>query len=166
MFNKHNAYRALHNFFNTNYDDKLGELALKQATRMAEEMRFFYSNSTYKGNILGENFFYCNSWDGISCLPEYDVTFYWYKEYYTYCMSTGTFPDTARNFITMMWRDTKLMGCGIYYKRYWDCMDAYFLVCEFYPGPHPYLGDTPEEIRRNMNDRNGENDNEKNPTPC
>ena len=166
MFNKHNAYRALHGFSNTEYNDELAEIALKQATRMAEEMRFFYSNSTYKGNILGENFFYCNSWDGISCLPEYDVTFYWYKEYYTYCMSTGTFPDTARNFITMMWRDTKLMGCGIYYKRYWDCMDAYFLVCEFYPGPHPYLGDTPEEIRRNMNDRNGENDNEKNPTPC
>jgi uncharacterized membrane protein YukC len=70
MFNKHNAYRALHNFFNTNYDDKLGELALKQATRMAEEMRFFYSNSTYNGQNLGENFFYCNSFDGISCLPE------------------------------------------------------------------------------------------------
>ena len=166
MFNKHNAYRALHGFSNTEYNDELAEIALKQATRMAEEMRFFYSNSTYKGNILGENFFYCNSWDGISCLPEYDVTFYWYKEYYTYCMSTGTFPDTARNFITMMWRETKLMGCGIYCKRCWDCMDAYFLVCEFYPGPHPYFGDTPEEIRRNMNDRNGENDIEKNPTPC
>ena len=83
MFNKHNAYRALHGFFNTNYNDELGAIGLQQATRMAEEMRFFYSNSTYKGKNLGENFFYCNSFDGISCLPEYDVTFYWYKEYYT-----------------------------------------------------------------------------------
>ena len=63
MFNKHNAYRALHGFFNTNYNDELGAIGLQQATRMAEEMRFFYSNSTYKGKNLGENFFYCNSFD-------------------------------------------------------------------------------------------------------
>ena len=166
MFNKHNAYRVLHGFSNITYDDNLAEIALKQATSLAEEMRFFYSNSTYKGKNIGENFFYCNSWDGISCLPEYDVTFYWYKEYYTYCMSTGTFPETNRNFITMMWRDTTLMGCGIYYKRYWDCMDAYFLVCDYYPGPHPVFGDTPEEIKRNMQDRIAADDDEKNPTPC
>ena len=81
-------------------------------------------------------------------------------------MSTGTFPEANRNFITMMWRDTTLMGCGIYYKRYWDCMDAYFLVCEYYPGPHPVFGDTPEEIKRNMQERVGADDDEKNPTPC
>ena len=166
MFNKHNAYRVLHGFSNITYDDNLAEIALKQATSLAEEMRFFYSNSTYKGKNIGENFFYCNSWDGISCLPEYDVTFFWYKEYYTYCMSTGTFPENERNFISMMWRDTTSMGCGIYYKRYWDCMDGYFLVCDYYPGPHPYFGDTPEEIKRNMQDRTGADDDEKNPTPC
>jgi hypothetical protein len=81
-------------------------------------------------------------------------------------MSTGSFPDNARNFITMMWKETKYMGCGIYYKRYWDCMDAYFLVCMYSPGPHPSFGETPEVIKRNMNDRLGPDDIEKNPAPC
>ena len=166
IYKMHNKYRSLHGFLNTNYSDEIAEIALKHATNMAEETRFFFSNSSYKGKILGENFFFCNSFDGESCLPGYDVTYFWYKQYYDYCMSSGTFPDNARNFITMMWRDTTLMGCGIVYKRLWDCMDAYFLACEYYPGPHPDLGDTPEEIKRNMQDRVGEDDNEKNPNPC
>lgn len=166
MFNKHNAYRALHGYFNTNYNEELSALALKQATRMADQMDFFYGNYTINGTNVGENFFYCNSFDGITCLPQYDITFYWYKEYYTYCMSKHDFPMESRDFITMMWKSTKLMGCGILYRRYWDCMDSYFVVCQYYPGPHPYFGDTPEEIEKNLEERTQSGDIEKNPCPC
>ncbi len=166
MFNKHNAYRALHGYFNTNWSDELADLGLKQAVRMADEMSFFYSNSTINGSNVGENFFYCNSFDGMSCLPLYDITFYWYKEYYTYCMSKHDFPLEARDFISMMWRSSTLMGCGIEYRRYWDCMDSYFVVCLYYPGPHPAFGESPEVIAQNMQDRLADNDIEKNPNPC
>ena len=166
MFNKHNHYRALHGLYNVNYLDELGEHAYIQAVRMADEMRWFYSNSTWNNQTLGENFFYCNTFDGLSCLPMYDITFYWYKEYYDYCMSSHSFPDNARNFVTMMWRDTIYMGCGIEYRRYWDWMDTYWIVCQYYPGPNPYVGASPEEIARNMQDRTGKDDEEKNPNPC
>ena len=166
MFDTHQKYRVLHGLNNTKYDDNIAAIALEQAVRMADNMRFYYSNSTYNGRNMGENFFFCNTFDGNSCLPLWDVTWYWYKEYYNYCFSTKSFPLTARNFITMVWKETTLMGCGIEYRRYWDCMDAYFIVCDYYPGPPPTFGPTAEEIAENLIDRTAEDDEEKNPEPC
>ena len=166
MVVRHNKYRKLHRLEELKYDKDLAEIALNHSIRMATEMGFFYSNSTYNGKTLGENFFFCDTFDGLPCLDQYDITFYWYKEYYNYCMSSNSFPNNSRNFITMMWKESTAMGCGIHYQRYWDCMDAYFVVCDFYPGPHPVFGASPEEIERNMQDRIGEDDIEKNPAPC
>ena len=166
MVIRHNNYRKLHRLEEIKYDDELAKIALNSSNRMADEMVFYYSNSTYNGNSLGENFFYCNTFDGLPCLDQYDITFYWYREYYNYCMSTNSFPEDSRNFITMMWKETTSMGCGIRYQRYWDCMDAYFFVCVYYPGIDRVDGASPEEIARNMQDRIGEDDIEKNPAPC
>ena len=166
LFQKHNEYRRLHRLEELKYDDELAKIALAHAERMAREMQFFYSNSTFNNKTLGENYFYCNSFDNVPCLPQYDVDFFWYKEYYNYCMSSHSFPDNSRNFVTMMWKESTSMGCGIHFERYWDCMNAYFVVCDYYPGPHPVFGASPEEIQRNMQDRIGEDDEEKNPTPC
>ena len=163
IFNKHNHYRSLHGVLNVNYDTNLAEIAVAQAKRMADAEDFFYSNSTLNGRDVGENFFYCNSFDNIACLPYYDVANYWYKEYYTYCFSSKTFTSKGRNFITMVWKETTSMGCGIEYRRYWDIMDAYFVVCDYYPGPQPTFGPTPEEIEANVFERT---DSEKNPNPC
>ena len=166
MFNKHNKYRELHGLNKAIYSDELAEHAYLQAKGLADEMRWFYSNSTWDDMPLGENFFFCSSFDNISCLPQNDVTFFWYKEYYDYCMSSHSFPYSAKNFVTMMWKETIYMGCGIEYRRYWDCMDSYFVVCQYSPGINPYLGASSEEIARNMQDRTKEDDDEKNPNPC
>ena len=65
MFIKHNNYRKLHRLEEIKYDDELAKIALNSSNRMADEMVFYYSNSTYKGKTLGENLFYCNSFDGL-----------------------------------------------------------------------------------------------------
>ena len=51
---------------------------------MATEMGFFYSNSICNDKTLGENYFFCDFFNGIPCLDQYNITFYWYKEYYDY----------------------------------------------------------------------------------
>jgi len=153
LVGKHNAYRELHGSPFVKLDENLNEMAYNQAVRMSEEMKFSYSNSTYKGSTLGENFFYCNSFDGNSCLLNYDVPFYWYRYYYDYCFSSKSFTEDSRNFITMVWKETTTIGCGLLYKNYYDVMDTYFVVCLYYPGPHPYNGPTVEEIEANLQDR-------------
>ena len=163
LYYKHNTYRALHGSPNMELDENLNEIAQKQAVRMADEMKYFYSNSTYKGKNLGENLFSCNSFDGNNCLKSYDVPFYWYKEYYDYCFSSKSFYLGVRNFITMIWKETTLFGCGLEYRRYYDVMDVYFVVCVYYPGPHPYNGPTAEEIEANLKDRT---DGNKKSDPC
>ena len=153
LYYKHNTYRALHGSPKIEYDENLNEIARKQAVKMADAMKFSYSDSTYNGKTLGENFFYCNSLDGSICLKEYDVAGYWYLEYYDYCFSSKSFTKEVRNFITMVWKETTLFGCGVEYRKYYECMDAYFVVCDYYPGPHPTKGPTAEEIEANVVDR-------------
>ena len=163
LYYKHNTYRNLHGSANIELDENLNEIAHNQAVRMADEMNFFYSDSTYNGKTLGENFFYCNSFDGTTCLPQYDVTGYWYREYYDYCFSSKAFTKEVRNFITMVWKETTLFGCGYEYRNYYDVMDAYFVVCVYYPGPHPTNGPTAEQIEANLFDRT---DGNKKSDPC
>ena len=163
LYYKHNTYRALHGSPKIEYDENLNEIARKQAVKMADAMKFSYSDSTYNGKTLGENFFYCNSLDGSICLKEYDVAGYWYLEYYDYCFSSKSFTKEVRNFITMVWKETTLFGCGYEYRNYYEAMDAYFIVCVYYPGPHPTNGPTAEEIEANLLDRT---DGNKKADPC
>ena len=163
LYYKQNTYRALHFSPNIELDENLNEIARKQAVKMADEMKFFYSDSTYNGKTLGENFFYCISFDGSTCLTQYDVAGYWYNEYYDYCFSSKSFTKEVRNFITMVWKETTLFGCGYEYRNYYEAMDAYFIVCVYYPGPHPTNGPTAEEIEANLLDRT---DGNKKTDPC
>jgi len=163
IYLKHNAYRELHGSPAIELDENLNEIARKQAVSMADKAALFYSNSTYNGRTLGENFFYCNAFDKSSCILKYDIVGYWYREYYDYCFSSKSFTKSVRNFITMVWKETTKIGCGYEYRNYYDAMDAYFVVCVYYPGPHPYNGPTSEEYDAYLQDRT---DGNKKSDPC
>ena len=165
MLNKHNAYRELHHAGHLTYNNDLAKIAYEQTERIYTSTQggFFYSNSTYNGQTLGESFFYCNTYDDTTCLLNYDVTSYWYKEYYSYCYSTKAFPNSSRNFITMVWKETTSMGCAMNHKILYDIVNAYLVVCVYYPGVHPYKGPTPEQFDENVLERT---DGNKNSNPC
>ena len=63
----------------------------------------------------------------------------------------------------MVWKETTKIGCGYEYRNYYDAMDAYFVVCVYYPGPHPYNGPTSEEYDAYLLDRT---DGNKKSDPC
>ena len=166
MTNKINKYRIAHQASELKYNENLSKIANKSGKRIFEEMNFLYSNSTYNGKILGENFFYCNTLDSKSCLNSYDIPKFWYEEYYKFCFNTKVFNTTSnRNFITMIWKESTSIGCSIIYKRFFGQIDSYLVVCEFYPGPHPSLGASYEQITMNIIDRD-DNDKMKNLYPC
>jgi uncharacterized protein YkwD len=129
MLAAHNSVRARHGLPPLAWSDELAQYARKWANTLIATGEFSHSGSSR----LGENLFEIS---GASATP-YDVVSAWASEAKNYNYRNNTCSGRCGHYTQIVWRDTKLLGCGVARDRMREVW-----VCEYEP-PGNFVGERP-----------------------
>ena len=106
--NKHNKYREKHHSPNLILNEDLCKIAQEYADLMSKSGDFSHSNNEYRGEILGENIFYCYG----TPINGNEMTDDWYNEIKYYNFNNPGFNYNTGHFTQVIWANSKIVGFG------------------------------------------------------
>ncbi len=129
MLAAHNSVRAGHAVPTLAWSDELAKYAQKWANTLIATGEFAHSrNPRY-----GENLFEISGRSATA----YDVVSAWTSEAKNYDYRNNTCSGTCGHYTQVIWRDTKLLGCGVARNRTREVW-----VCDYEP-PGNIVGERP-----------------------
>ena len=121
----HNKFRNIHHCNNLVINEDLNKMALDYAKKISQLGKLQHSNEKYKGNLLGENLFYCKGFNINGVI----MTENWYNEIKNYDFNSNNFISGTGHFTQVVWKDSK--ECGFGYAKSND--GAFYGVAKYYP---------------------------------
>ena len=137
--NMHNQYRAQHGAEPLTISQDLNKIAQDYANHIAKINQMVHSENKYKGEILGENIYWCSGRpiEGAAMTTE------WYDEIKDYNFNSPGFKNGTGHFTQVVWKESKQVGFG--YAQSSD--GGYFGVANYFPAGNM---NTPEYFRENV----------------
>ncbi len=132
----HNEKRRLHQVPLLVEDESLNLKAQEWANKLAESDFLNHSNCDWNGKIVGENIAKAGA---VLDNPGSPICKKWYSEVDNYNFANHTQNGTCKNFIQMVWKETKQVGFGFAYSKSGNT----FVVVNYYPAGNNqfYLGE-------------------------
>ena len=136
---KHNELRAQHNAEPLIISEDLNKIAQKYAEHLAKIKKMEHSNTTYKGEDLGENLFCCSGNE----IQGETMTISWYDVIEKYNFNEPGFVSGTGHFTQVVWKDSKEVGFGFALSD----NGVYYGVANYYPAGNI---NTKEEFSNNV----------------
>ena len=130
--NSHNNYRQKHHSPNLILNKDLCSIAQEYAESMSQSGNFSHSGNEFRGEILGENIFYCYG----TPINGFEMTDDWYSEIKYYNFNNPGFSDKSGHFTQVVWVNSKLVGFG--FAQSSD--GGFYAVANYFPSGN-FIGD-------------------------
>jgi len=106
--NSHNNYRKKHHSPKLILNKDLCSIAQEYAELISQSGNFTHSKNEFRGEILGENIFYCYG----TPINGFEMTDDWYNEIKYYNFNNPGFSNGCGHFTQVVWVNSKLVGFG------------------------------------------------------